>query len=104
MQKQLYEVGDRVRLIINQSEEYLRLKTGSLGTVCRVDFRDGIDNYIVCVVWDQYVGGHTCGGLCPNGRGWNVWQYEIEPAEHVCGEIGEPTDADGLLSLLYREV
>lgn len=57
-------IGDRVRY--EKRSMTSRVSVGMTGTV--VDIRGDI----VCVCWDDNIGGHDCRGLCPEGHGWNV--------------------------------
>ena len=92
-----YHVGDRVKLSMKISDNPM-LTIGSLGTVCISG------DWVIGVYWDENINGHSCGGHCEMGHGWNVFEDEIEYAESICGEIGTPADADSLLSILYRAV
>lgn len=71
-----FKVGDRVRL----TETRTVLKEGSVGEV--------LDDYgpVIRVCWDDLEYGHSCGGLCEYGRGWNVLEDYLVLA-------GEATEA-----------
>ena len=68
-----FSVGDRVKLLVDYPDGNRRLPAMSIGTV--VKDIESFDE--VCVSWDMNVGGHTCGGLCECGHGWNVLREEI---------------------------
>lgn len=72
-----FSEGNRVRLLVDYPDGNKKLPAMSVGTVVRD--REAFDE--VCVAWDMDVGGHSCGGLCEYGHGWNVLREEIELIE-----------------------
>lgn len=70
----MYNVGDRVRCIVDFPDNNSNIVRGNTGTV--VHCEDGI----VYVAWDNYVNGHDCDGYgnVEFGYGWNVSFDEIE--------------------------
>ena len=57
------------------------------------------DILVYQVRWDDYIGGHECGGLCDKGYGWNVYGNEIEPFDDTPCDIEIEFDASELDSL-----
>lgn len=87
----MFAAGDRIRYI--NSVPNGQVLTGDTGTVCCDQTRG---SSIIHVKWDRYVGGHSCGGLCEHGHGWNVHKLEIEYFEDEDSEceIDEQEFAD----------
>jgi hypothetical protein len=69
----MYQIGDRVRCLVDKPENNGYIVCGSTGTVvyCEGD--------IVFVEWDNYVDGHDCDGHASEwGYGWNVLFSDVE--------------------------
>lgn len=52
------------------------IPVGLGGTICYVK-----NNAFFGVVWDKNVHGHSCGGCCETGFGWEVYPGAIAPEE-----------------------
>lgn len=70
----MFEIGDRVRCIVECPDDNESITIGSTGTVCGLDEYDSI----VYVDWDDDVCGHNCYGLAKESHGWNVRESDIE--------------------------
>ena len=68
----MFEIGDRVRSIVDHPDNHQYIVIGSKGTVVYIDYN------LIFVEWDDYVDGHTCDGKATDGHGWNVEQSQIE--------------------------
>lgn len=66
------KAGDYVVLLVDEPDENRWLHTGDTGVVLRVD-----EEEIVMVDWQRDVSGHTCGGMCDSGHGWNVVMSDV---------------------------
>jgi hypothetical protein len=64
-----FEIGDRVKYM---GEPY-RVQPGYEGTVVKITD----DGDFICVMWDKLRNGHSCGGLCPDGMGWNIRAHDL---------------------------
>lgn len=64
-----FQVGDRVVCVSKQG--YGQLVFNKEGVVCYVS-KNFHPNMLIGVRWDDYVGGHNCGGSCDFGHGYNV--------------------------------
>ena len=63
----MYQIGDRVRCLVDKPENNGHIVCGSTGTVVYCE------GNIVFVEWDNYVDGHDCDGHASEwGYGWNV--------------------------------
>ncbi len=69
----MFEIGDRVHLLVDHPYNNPDLSFGETGTVC------AIIAHSVGVRWDKkiYV-GHTCDGFCEDGYGWWVRSRDIQ--------------------------
>ena len=74
-----FNVGDRVRAAVNHPDGNSYIEHGDIGTVIGLDDSWDVTTYFV--EWDKFVGGHTCGGRCRSGYGWNADGEQIELAE-----------------------
>lgn len=61
----IFKVGDKVEGIGTYMGRDIDKKKGKV-----VNIRDGYNS--CCVYWDEYINGHTCGGLAKDGHGWAV--------------------------------
>lgn len=77
-----FKIGDRVRLINSDSDYHSDLKIGATGVI--KGFCAGAHDYRV--EFDEKFGGHTCGGICENGHGQNIYDKDLE-LESTKGEI-----------------
>ena len=66
-----FQVGDRIQAAIDHPDGNKVILCGDCGTVL-VNFDGRLK-----VQWDKDVGGHTCGGRCENGHGWNVNEGDV---------------------------
>lgn len=84
----MLEIGDRVRLIKNFPGGIQGLYAGDEGTI--VDIRNDWGLPWACIRFDRYVDGHSCGGKCEDGYGWNIDVDDVEKIEYdesdVCTE------------------
>ncbi len=69
-----YRIGDRVVWKKSMGGKFY---PGLQGTV--VSF--SICGHLVKVAWDKNVNGHTAGGNCCRGYGWNLYPYMLEKLE-----------------------
>ena len=85
-----FNVGDRVEA----TRKIGRIKCGETGTVCAEEL--DIDKY-VRVRWDRNIGGHSCGGHCEQGYGFN-----LEPGylTLVCPDTYAQYTNDDIITLL----
>lgn len=69
-----FNVGDRVECISEGLDGNKYLLIGFTGTVA-----DIIDDAIrpIGVIWDNDIHGHDLNGLCEDGYGWRVTEYDI---------------------------
>ena len=74
-----FRVGDAVITTVDHASNNGNLLAGCTGTVVVAGYS------IISVAWDVFVGGHSCGGRCEGGYGWNVYDYEIE--HYDCTEL-----------------
>ena len=76
----MYEIGQRVELIIDHPDNNQSLVRGDTGTVVKV-YGDGATQSIG-VQWDKYVSGHDCtSDTCLGGHGWLVFCTDIVPED-----------------------
>lgn len=69
----MYQIGDRVRCLVDNPENNGHIVCGSMGTVVYCE------GNIVFVEWDNYVDGHDCDGHASEwGYGWNVLSSDVE--------------------------
>lgn len=77
-----FEPGDRV-VVIRRDNHFAGPEEGAVGTVlstrhnnkCNRPFYSIMD---MMIGWDnKFSGGHSCGGLCQNGHGWNFMYSHI---------------------------
>lgn len=69
----MYQIGDRVRCLVDKPENNGHIVCGSTGTVVYCE------GNIVFVEWDNYVDGHDCDGHASEwGYGWNVLFSDVE--------------------------
>ena len=85
-----FMVGDRVQAKNKRGP----ILPGDTGTVCAEELDTG---RFVRVCWDKNVGGHSCGGRCKRGFGFNL---EPEALELVCDIEYVPYTQDEILTLL----
>ena len=88
----MYQIGDRVRYLVDKPENNGHIVCGSTGTVvyCEGD--------IVFVEWDRYVDGHDCDGRASEwGYGWNVLSSDVELE---CDDIQYEFDEDEFRNLI----
>ena len=94
------EVGDLVQAIGNTGNSNI-IPRLTIGTILYVH-EDGI----LSVEWDSHINGHTCGGRCKRGYGWNVRSRDIEVLESK--EIPFNSDLlfheDDLTKMLHEEI
>ena len=57
------KVGDRVECV----RLHPTISKGMTGEVVEIYCK-----HLLRVSWDNFVGGHSCGGLCKHRTGWNV--------------------------------
>lgn len=69
-----FKIGDRVRLIGHDLTYHSELKMGATGVI--KDFCTG--EYDYNVEFDEYFGGHACGGVCECGYGQNIYDNDLE--------------------------
>ena len=80
----MFNIGDRVRCIVDHPDNNNNIVRGSTGTVVNCEdvnifcSASAIVYGIVFVEWDEYVNGHSCDGSAKYGYGWNVEQHQIE--------------------------
>ena len=67
----LFRQGDRVTAVMDIDD---RIYCGMTGTVCS----NIMDGPLIRIEWDTLTCGHSCGGRCENGHGWNVRPNLIE--------------------------
>lgn len=73
----MFEIGDRVRSIVDKPSGNECLEVDSTGTIVYI-----LGGNILHVRWDldepnpSYF--HTCDGKCERGYGWNVWVDEVQ--------------------------
>lgn len=85
-----FKVGDRVAAAVDHPDNNRHIMKGDAGTVCHVF---GIEKR-VGVEWDEAVCGHTCGGSCPDGYGWNVNVSDLVPFD------GQRVDEERFLEVI----
>lgn len=80
-----FKIGDRVRLISIDGDYNSRLKIGATGVI--KNFYNG--SYDYKVEFDEYFNGHSCGGVCKDGHGQNIYDkdLELESTTIIKGEI-----------------
>lgn len=71
------------------------IKHGDTGTVL-----GEYDEDTYYVRWDHYVSGHTCGGRCESGYGWNVYVDSIDILDPKPEREYESVSADEIRVLL----
>ena len=75
----MYEIGQRVELVIDHPDNNYSLVRGDTGTVVKV-YGDGATQSIG-VQWDKYVNGHDwASDTCLEGHGWWVFCTDIVPS------------------------
>ena len=93
----MFQIGDRVRLLVNHPDGNDTLVIGCEGEVCDTRFER------IGVKWDDGDSEkhpfHACNGYCEYGYGWYVEQYEIEHAE-TYDEHEFDVDTNELFSLI----
>lgn len=72
----MFQIGDRVRLIVDHPDRNGTLRIGHTGIICD---QSEANNY--GVEWDVFVGGHDCSGHCASGYGWYVGGNQLEFAQ-----------------------
>jgi len=78
-------IGDRVQYILPMKNQNVpNPPYGATGTVVAAG---RLLPGIIAVQWDTlpFV-GHSCGGLCPDGTGWNVGAYDIEVIDDIASD------------------
>jgi hypothetical protein len=80
----LFHVGDRVRC----TENYNIVEIGMRGIIVKIiETHTGTP---IGVNWGQPIGGHECGGLCPDGYGYFVPKSNIEKVEYGWEKLESP--------------
>ena len=70
-----FQIGDRVRCVVDYPDGNRGIVVGSMGTIVELDTYVGVD-------WDDELeNGHSCDGSARRGHGWNVEYEEIELIE-----------------------
>lgn len=94
----MYQIGDRVRCLVDKPENNGHIVCGSMGTVVYCE------GNIVFVEWDNYVDGHDCDGHASEwGYGWNVLSSDkLQDLIFQAIEI-EGMESDFLLETLVEE-
>lgn len=101
-----FNVGDRVRCVVDSPEGNVYIEVGSYGTVVRTfddEPYDG-DRDRIGVEWDNYVHGHDCtNGNASDGYGWFVDAMDIEKVVFNIGDrvmciVDHPYDNEILVS------
>lgn len=87
-----YEIGDRVKAVVDYPMLNNNIFAGDLGTVCELGFRVGVK-------WDKELpNGHSCDEHCKYGHGWYVEEHEIELFDDIADGINE----DSFLSIAFN--
>ena len=81
----MFQVGDRVILIVDNPDNNACLNAGDTGVVMSIS--DGPTDQRVGVKWDDFHDGHSLNGRCDYGEGWFVWPHEVMSFEEDDTEI-----------------
>ena len=75
-----FHVGDVVEVLVNSPSGNGRIHAGDIGVVSgNPEHHAGhINSGQVRVDWGRDVDGHSCGGWCKSGNGWNVNPDQIQ--------------------------
>lgn len=92
-----FQIGDRVVL----AEPYGEF-IGNIGTVVKLDYGPIIsanERPVVIIFWDHKLSfGHDCGGLAPEGHGWNFFEEDVIRAPDAEDDIEiHPVDLEEVL-------
>ena len=76
-----FEPGDRV-VVIRRDDHFAGPEEGAVGTVLSTRHSGAIEPWRTImdmkIEWDnKFSDGHSCGGLCQNGHGWNFMYSHI---------------------------
>lgn len=71
----MFQIGDRVKSLIDNPDSNEMIHAGSTGEIVRI-----VDD-VVYIEWDDYVCGHNCDGLATDGHGWNMLLEDIAYSE-----------------------
>lgn len=93
MEQNIYKIGDIVMLNIAIHDSNYSLHMGDVGTVVGV-FQNVRGIPCVNVDWGRDIGGHACGGKCPDGHGWNVPESKVTYAQIVIDNEIEVSESD----------
>ena len=94
----MFSVGDQVVLIKSDGVNNSNIHVGDVGIVCRV--LPGYFAGIYGVDWGHDVDGHSCGGTCVFGNGWNVRGSRIKLLSEDDNFDIAMSDIDQLLFLI----
>ena len=96
-----YHVGDVVEALIDSPAGNDYIKAGDIGVVSGDpgNSEGHINGYQVRVDWGRCVNGHSCGGWCKGGNGWNVGPDQIQLADETIPMI----TAEELYALMEEE-
>lgn len=97
-----FHVGDRVMCT---AKKIIRLGKniyyGDTGVICCEKREEG--SGLIRVRWDKLFDGHSCGGNCEKGHGWNVNDYQIVilSSEDDTDEANAACSGEELVALLF---
>lgn len=85
MEDSKFQTGDRIRATVTVGAEEVN---DAVGTIIDIDFHD------YAVRFDEYIGGHTCDGLCEDGYGWWVYEEHMIVLNNPLPDIDIPSEID----------
>ena len=96
-----FHIGDVVEALVNGPSGNGRIKAGDIGVVSGDpgNHKGHINYDQVRVDWGRDVDGHSCGGWCKPGNGWNVNPDQIQ----LVDEILPMLTAEELYALMDEE-
>lgn len=92
-----FHVGDRVMC----TAKTYQINYGDTGVICCEKREEG--SGLIRVRWDKLFDGHSCGGNCEKGHGWNVSDHQIVilSSEDDKDEANTSCSDEELVALLF---